>query len=60
MFGLGRGHRGGGIWLRNDWLGGAAFADRTRVKTRNATVIGIGMSYQLWSRGATTIGEETP
>jgi outer membrane protein len=59
-FGLSRGHWRGGIGLLNDWLGGAAFADSPLVKTRNATVIGIGMSYQLWSRGATTIGEETP
>jgi outer membrane protein len=45
---VGRGRWKVGLGVLDDYLGGAAFVDSPLVQTKNAAVIGLGITYRLW------------
>ena len=40
-----------GLGVIGDWLAGSAMADSPLVKSRTSAIIGLGVSYRLWSSG---------
>jgi outer membrane scaffolding protein for murein synthesis (MipA/OmpV family) len=55
---VGRGRWKLGLGVLDDWLAGARFIDSPLVQTRNAIVVGLGLTYRLWQSDATVADEQ--